>query len=176
MPRAQINNPTDRMQRVLSDVEELEAWADHLHTTIQATTPELLPDLPNKPYIAAILQERTRQELTYTRTVAKRKYMQRVRTASDELGSSATSMKHVAEHTHRRHGLTPAHKAEIERILAEEPAQLPDGTDLQPPVNAVLATEHALQQEIGLPVGVEIEPDPETENLERDLAEGKLFG
>lgn len=163
--------------RILSETDALDAWADHLHLTIQAVAPDLLADLPMKPRMDSIVEERLRQKLTNGKTLKKRQYMRQVRTASSDLGNTATGMKMAAQHELRVHGLTPQRKAEIDKMLEEE-LQLPIGTDLEsipPPVTTTLAIEHALQQEIGLGEGVEIEPDPETQNLEQDLAEGKLF-
>jgi hypothetical protein len=157
MSRAQINAPTDRIMRMLQEFDALESWGDHLLATLQAIAPDLLADLPAKPYLYALVEERQRQQMTHGKTLRKRKYMTQVRTASDSLGSAAGSMRQAK-------AVAPVmaaeRKAEIDKLIAgmeQDPSEVIPIEDL-PKVAGPLA------------LGVEIEADPEASG--DDLLQG----
>lgn len=173
MPRDQRNAPTDRIIRLLEEANEMEAWADHLHETLAAIHPELMSDIPAKPRLDATIEERMRQKLEYTRTIRRRNYMQRVRSASEDLGSSARSFAHI-----KRQPL-PAGKLTYPLLNLDESRGLSDEAkaSFQRQLKAHPALDAKTQRAIAgaLPPGVSIEPSEDAIALEEDLKAGKLF-
>jgi hypothetical protein len=169
MPRNPANNPTDRIHRLLDDLDHAEAYIDQLEELLEIShsIAALAAVRQSRPAFHNYKLEEQRQKLTLGRVVRNRAHMRRVRTASEELGNRAVSFKQVAEHMPR---MSADRKAELDRLIEEskylDPSYaIPSGT-LVPPSDA-------------LPVGVEIEPDPEAsgDDILQDIGRGKgLFG
>jgi len=63
MPRREINNPTQRILRLLEDLEELEAAYDEAAGAIAELSYEAFESLAPKPTLKATTEERVRQQL-----------------------------------------------------------------------------------------------------------------
>lgn len=107
MPRSELNNPTERIGRLLSEVAELESWADQV---INLLTPEQIDRIPPFPTIYEIEKERLRRSLSLRSTLSTR-------------FSQRRSRERTAQGIHirgRETELTEEKKAEILRLIEKE--------------------------------------------------------
>lgn len=181
--RSPLNNPTERIQRLLTCMDDMEAYAMALEEFIGSNCgPEAMATLPPRPDTTEYQLESQRQQFTYGRTIAARSYMQRMRASGE--GPAMVSQASQKLRAIAKHGLTEERKREIlaeidgdHHITAGVPkSEVYDAMTHQLPDTAQLIDSAAAKDAaIGLPPGVEIEPDPETASLDQDLKEGSLF-
>lgn len=111
MPRREMNNPSERILRLLDGFTELEDYVALLEDTLARA--DLIEGLPARPMCKALIEERTRQSLMRGRNLKARNYMRRVRSAS-EAAPRAGSFKGLEASP----SLTDARKAEIDALIA----------------------------------------------------------
>ncbi len=180
MPRHETNSPTERMLRVLDEIEGLTSYIAALEARL--IKHDLLAGLPPSPHMEAIASERTRQALGLSKTRSKRQYMRRVRTSTD-FGDQATS---------QRHARTLVHDTEPPQYVQESPAPPPlSGAALEAlfeqtvnaepvaptPAELIERAERARAVDARIGTGpAEIEPDAEAMKPEDILGhKGGLF-
>lgn len=106
MPRSELNNPTERIGRLLAEVAELESWADQV---IDLLTPEQINRIPPFPSIYEIEKERLRRSLSLRSTLSTRFAQRRSRERTAQ-----------GIHLRGRTELTEEKKAEILRLIEKE--------------------------------------------------------
>lgn len=76
MPRSELNNPTERIGRLLDEFEELNVWAEAAFHTLSS---DQLSKLPDFPFLVEFKLEKQRRTLTYNAAKAARAAMRRSR-------------------------------------------------------------------------------------------------
>jgi primosomal protein N' len=161
------NNPTERFNRLLTEYGDWIAHVEWIEEWLATEWPEALQHLPPRPSKEHYAVESKHQQAFGSRNVRVRKYMKLMRSASD--GPPLSSMKQLKD---RAIAQKPSIPAWQKQILAE--LELEERS--APPTQASLIDAAAeADARIGLPPGVEIEPDPETARLDEDLKDGSLF-
>lgn len=101
MPRDPANNPTERMERLLIETDELSQAYDRLLAITSNHVP--YSSLPRKPLMHEFIKEMERQKITYKRNKLHRNHMARARMAGREVGiPHASSMEQVHEALYRQ--------------------------------------------------------------------------
>jgi len=99
MPRAEINNPTSRILRILAEVEVLEAVYSEMSELI-ASNPDktcewLFQQLSPTPALVAIAEERLRQNLMGRRVVSNKLGMRRNRLRTAPVRASTLTQEQM---------------------------------------------------------------------------------
>lgn len=80
MPRSPHNNPTERILRLLDEMEALSAaYDEQAEALARSLTADAFEKLSPKPRLDAFISEMTRQRLTNRQVVGNRESMQRAR-------------------------------------------------------------------------------------------------
>lgn len=106
MPRSELNNPTERIGRLLAEIAEIESWIDQL---IPLLTQEQLDKVEPFPSIYEIEKERLRRSLSLRSTLSTRLSQRRSRDRTAQ-----------GIHLRGRTVLTEEKKAEILRLIEKE--------------------------------------------------------
>lgn len=77
MPRREANAPTERIIRILDDVQLLEDYCDVVDRLLAEHCEAVFHLFPSRPSLEAVLQERARQTIMLEQTRAKRAYAKR---------------------------------------------------------------------------------------------------
>lgn len=101
MPRDPANNPTERMERLLIEMDELSEAFDKLLAVASNHVP--FSKLPRKPLMHEFIREKERRNITYKRNKLHRNHMARARMAGRDIGiPNARSMEEVHEEMYRQ--------------------------------------------------------------------------
>lgn len=79
MPRSEMNNPTERMRRILEEITDLEECYIFARNLMAEHAPNLYVQLPPEPSLINIEKERTRQQLTGAKVKYAREAVRRLR-------------------------------------------------------------------------------------------------
>jgi hypothetical protein len=146
MPRAEYNNPTERIRRLLDEMQELESKYVLARDLLASYAPDHFHKLGAEPTLESYASERTRQQLTYRRTKWTRDAMRNLRTRGGDRSERARQasyevMEPHADHkidklpTWRETSLTPDMMRAIERdvermkLRAWQPKHCPVGKE-----------------------------------------------
>lgn len=97
MPRKEANAPTERIIRILDDVESLEAYCAEMEAKIIELVPDKIHLFPPRPSLEAVIQERARQSLMLQNTRSRRYYARKVRQLGQDHDVEAISFKDIEE-------------------------------------------------------------------------------
>lgn len=113
MPRQEINNPSNRIARLVVEYEEMKLYAEELFSIIFSSAPHLVEQLPATPVGVAYAQEITRQGLTKQANLKQLMHRRKVRAIAPEGTHPSSRREAVAL---REIQFTPEELALIEEI------------------------------------------------------------
>lgn len=115
MPRREMNNPTERIRRILEEIEELQASYIFARDLIAEALPHRYHELGPEPNLENIAAERTRQGLTYAKVKYAREAVRRLRLRGVVEQHARFKANALPDWRSKRTELTPAQIAEVER-------------------------------------------------------------